>query len=202
MELPTGEIGRRYMLRAADHGRPLITATSSFDPPIPGEIAALTQSTVIPDRLLDLLESIPTSYLAVHNALLSPERRLAVESLLSKGIRTGRLRFIRSFDDILRNGLRARNDLYAVVKVEPSSRTEASEPPPASYAEYAPLWQNLPLDFRDSAYFTYRLYKVAYGRQPHLSEFLSDLQMVRQDAPFGSVDTLSIAEQASLAERW
>jgi hypothetical protein len=32
----------RYMLRAADHGRPIVTAASSFAPPIVQEIESLT----------------------------------------------------------------------------------------------------------------------------------------------------------------
>ena len=37
-----------YTLRAADHGRPLVTAVSGFGPPLQEEIQSLTHEEVIP----------------------------------------------------------------------------------------------------------------------------------------------------------
>jgi len=108
-----------YTLRAADHERPLVTAMSGFSPPIEQEIEALTHADQIPDRFIDLLESIPSSYLVVNNALLEPPNRLAIDSMLAKGLATGRLRFIRSYDE---------SDLYALVRIEPSAKSEAEAP--------------------------------------------------------------------------
>jgi hypothetical protein len=45
----------RYMLRAADHGRPIVTAAASFAPPVLEEIESLTATRPIPERFIDLL---------------------------------------------------------------------------------------------------------------------------------------------------
>jgi len=131
VEVPT-TIGKDenylYTLRAADHGRPLVTAVSGFSPPIQIELQSLTHEEIIPDRFIDLLESIPCSYLVVHNAFLEPANRLAFESVLARGIALNRVRFIRSYEG---------EDLYAILKTEPNAKSE-SQPPfpiPASAPE-------------------------------------------------------------------
>jgi len=126
VELPAGygtKWNFRYVLRAADHGRPLITAFSGFLPPLEEEIDSLTQAEVIPDRFIDLLEKIPCSYLVVHNDMLGPVNRRAIETVLSRAIARDRIRFIRSFEGA---------DLYAVSKTEPNARSEAPTPFPVS----------------------------------------------------------------------
>src|SRR5207244_12283261 len=75
VELPAGDSSTLYMLRAADHQHPLITARNSFTPPIDQEIETLTTNTPIPERLLDLLETTPASYVTMHDALMLTERR-------------------------------------------------------------------------------------------------------------------------------
>ena len=103
----------RYMLRAADHGRPIVTAAASFAPPILQEIESLTATRPIPHRFIDLLEAIPTSYLVVHNGLLSEADRTAVELILQSGVANGRLRLVH------REGEGdTSDDLYVVVKTE------------------------------------------------------------------------------------
>ena len=109
----------RYMLRAADHGRPIVTASSSFVPPIVQEIEALTLARPIPDRLIDLLESIPTSYLVIHNSLLSADGRSAIENFLTRASASGRIRYVNSYGDSM-----ASDDLFAIVKTEPTAKTE------------------------------------------------------------------------------
>jgi hypothetical protein len=118
VELPTG-IGNHnylYVLRAADHARPLINGVSGFLPAIPAAIERMSNSDPIPDRFLDLIEAIPTSYLVVHHAALPVENRKATEDLLLRGITAGRLRLV-SIDG---EG-EARHELYAVVKTEPEA---------------------------------------------------------------------------------
>jgi len=117
----------RYMLRAADHGRPIVTASSSFAPPIVEEIESLTLKRPIPDRLITLLEEIPASYLVIHNSLLSLPSRLAIESVVARGIAAGRIRFVNSYGDST-----SRDDLYAITKTEPKAQTEAPVPIQAS----------------------------------------------------------------------
>jgi hypothetical protein len=120
VELPTGGPTGNYLyvLRAADHARPLITATNSFVPPLEARIESLTHMKTIPSSLLDLLESIPASYVVVHYDTLPEDERQSIEALLANGIETGRLRFIKSYTDA------GRADLYALTKTEPQAQSE------------------------------------------------------------------------------
>jgi hypothetical protein len=124
VELPvTGWAAFYYMIRAADHEKPIVTATSSFLPPIMRRIESLSQQRPVPAELLDLLESVPASYLVIHYPYMTPEDVAATEPLLRHGLETGRLRFIRSYHD------RGRRDLYAITKTEPAAAGEAPAPP-------------------------------------------------------------------------
>lgn len=125
VELPAGEEGSNYLyvLRAADHARPLVTGVSGFVPPLEAEIETLTREHPVPERFLDLLETIPASYLIVHNGNLLPDNRAALEFVLARGTATGRLRFIRSY-----NADPLRDDLYAVTKTEPQAKSESPLP--------------------------------------------------------------------------
>jgi hypothetical protein len=111
----------RYVLRAIDHGRPIVTAVSSFSPPIVQQIESMTLMRPIPDSLLDLLEGTPASYLVVHNGLLPPDSREAIEWFIERGLASGRLRFVNSYGESP-----ATDDLYAVSKIEPNAKTEAT----------------------------------------------------------------------------
>lgn len=108
-----------YTLRAADHNRPLVTGVSGFETPISREIQALTHEEVVPDRFLDLLESIPCSYLVMHNDSMGSANQLAIEVVLARGIAAGRLLFIKSYEA---------GDLYAVTKTEPNAKSEGQPP--------------------------------------------------------------------------
>ena len=120
LELPMGDAtDHLYMLRAADHLHPLVNGKYSFVPPLQIEIEQLTKARPIPDRLLDIFESIPVSYVTVHHAFLSPDDQEAIQRFLDRGVASGRLRFIKSFDEDFSNGVRQHNDLYAVTRTEP-----------------------------------------------------------------------------------
>jgi Bacterial Ig domain len=141
VELPAGTEDHgnyRAMLRAADHGKPLVTAVSGFGSPFVSRIEEDERKAPIPDELFDFLERIPTSYLLVHDSWLSPELRGPHREWLARGMASGRLLFVKRFDG------RARNELYAVVKNEPQAKaldplpwTPAGGPlpPPALYRE-------------------------------------------------------------------
>jgi hypothetical protein len=119
VELPAGtsEHGNyRAVLRAADHRKPLVTAVSGFAAPIVQTIEEKENANPIPDDLLDFLEKIPTSYILVHDAWLSPETRGPHRKWLTRGLASGRLLFVRRFDG------RLKNDLYAVVRNEPGAK--------------------------------------------------------------------------------
>lgn len=125
VELPSGteEHGNyRAVLRAADHGKPLVTAISGFRGPMVRVIERKEREVPIPGDLLDFLEEIPTSYLLVRDSWLFPDSRLVHREWLSRGMAAGRLRFIKRFDG------RMRNELYAVVRNEPEAK--ALEPLP------------------------------------------------------------------------
>ncbi|MFI5119653.1 MAG: hypothetical protein ACHQM4_04530, partial [Thermoanaerobaculia bacterium] len=125
VELPSGteEHGNyRGILRAADHGKPLVTAVSGFLGPVVRLIERKEGQTPIPGDLLDDLEKIPTSYILVHDSWLFPASRLVHRDWLARGMAAGRLRFIKRFDG------RMRNELYAVVRNEPEAK--ALEPLP------------------------------------------------------------------------
>jgi len=116
----SAEFNHRRILRAADHGKPLITGTSGFNSPFEDQIEALTWSGPIPDKFLDLLESIPASYVIVENDHVPANRRADYDNLLARAMASSRLRFINRFD--------GHDDLYAVIKTEPEARSEAASP--------------------------------------------------------------------------
>lgn len=109
----------KYMLRAADHGRPIVTASSSYAPPLLQEIESLTLMRPIPPRLLDVLEGIPTSYLVVHKALLTPESRSAITSFIKGGVAERRLRLIHRDGDSSTG-----DELYALTRIEPLAQPD------------------------------------------------------------------------------
>ncbi|HQR44797.1 MAG TPA: hypothetical protein PK598_02120 [Thermoanaerobaculia bacterium] len=117
VELPSG--GTRgnylYVLRAADHQKPLVNAVSGFATPEVLRIEELTRRRPVPDELLDLFESIPVSYVTVREAWLLPDERGALREFLSRGAASGRLRFQGRLDE------RLGADLWAVARTEPGA---------------------------------------------------------------------------------
>lgn len=170
VELPTGGgvLPHLYMLRAADHGRPLINAVATFVPPYVSEIESLSRATPIPPALLDALEKVPTSYLVVHNPLLTPDRRTAYETFLAGALSTGRLRFIRRYGE--------GDDLYAVSKTEPGARAEGPVPFGANTREWSALVREDPANLvgvnAARSQRLYRLLLAADGRPPRYAEFM------------------------------
>ncbi len=104
-----------YVLRVADHRKPLVNATSGFGTREASRTRSLLQKRPIPDELLDLFESIPVSYVTVREAWLLPHERDVLHDFLARGVAEGRLRFQGRFDP------RVRADLYAVTKTEPDA---------------------------------------------------------------------------------
>jgi hypothetical protein len=169
--LPTGpEYNHAYMLRAADHRKPLIVGTSGFNSPQSDEIHNWTAAGTIPMGLLRLLEEIPASYVVVKNESIPPERRTNYATFLSRAVAAGRLRFVNRFD--------GRDDLYAVVKTEPDARAEASPPAELELRDWATMLDedtlNLLGQYADWSRALYRLHLVARGRMPRHAEFMQD----------------------------
>lgn len=115
--LPAGSRGNYlHTLRAADHGKPLVNAVSGFRPPLVAELEGLLAQGPIPYApLMDLLESIPVSYLAIYGAQLLPDERAQIRWFLAQGLAEKRLRFVARFD------CPARNELWAITKTAPGT---------------------------------------------------------------------------------
>ncbi len=199
--LPAGpDFNHRYMLRAADHARPLIVGTSGFNPPFEDQIELLTREQAITRQFLDLLEKIPASYLVVENNSLAPERRVEYEAFLTRAVSSGRLRFIRRFD--------GHDDLYAVTKIEPQAASE--EPMPFGETERA--WDvllgespvHLLNQFKNWSQRLYRLHKATTGRMPRFADFMPDMRAVASGVEVGLENQDPILEEnlRRFAETW
>lgn len=124
VELPSGG-GRgnyEYVLRAADHGKPLVNGVSGFEPAHVIRLEELAAQRPISDTLLDHLESIPVSYLVVHESRLDPRGRSEYHAFVARALSSDRLRFLGRFDG------RSRNDLYALAKTEPRAKGAGAPP--------------------------------------------------------------------------
>ena len=175
VELPSEEgLSRHfYMLRAVDHERPLVNATSSFLSPATIEINDATRGHPR-QSFLDLLEKIPASYLVINNDRLPPEGRADYQTFLARAVASGRLRFVNRFDDAA--------DLYAVVKTEPEARSEAALPFKLGLGQWATLIDDDPLSllgpYLNWTQELYRVMLVAEGKLPRYAEFREDAQIV------------------------
>lgn len=185
VELPAGgDLNYRYMLRAADHEKPLIVGTSGFNSPIEDKIEALTRNGAIPAELMDLLETVPTSYLVIANQSIMPERTTDYEAFLKRAIDSGRLRFIKRFD--------GHDDLYAVVKNEPDAKSEGSLPFGFTNRDWAQQIHGDPISLLGQPLSwgqrLYRVHLASSGAMPRYKEFMSDLEKIGRGVLTGSDD--------------
>lgn len=207
--LPSGveAANHRYVLRQADHQRPLITAFSGFATPIIKEFESLSQSRPIPDRFLSLLEEIPASYLVVHDWALPVESRGATRDLLARGLAAGRLRFIAAFPGTGINGNEGA-ELFAVTKTEPDAQSSGPVPdylvPHELGAEVRKDPTSLVGEFERWGFPLYRFYKVSHGRMPRFDEFMPDAESTGKGVVlFGSDWNQRLEENfRSFAESW
>jgi hypothetical protein len=118
VELPTmgPDFPLHYaMLRATDHGRPLVNAASTFISPYSRRIDELTNGPIIiTNEFLDFLEQVPTSYVVVRHRMIPPDRKKIFDDFLLEARNSGRLRLAGRYE----NG----DELYAVTKTEPEAR--------------------------------------------------------------------------------
>lgn len=110
--IPEKYSNQLYMLRAADHQKPLVNGASSFVSPMTERIFDLNASAEIPRGFLDELEGIPASYVVFHHGVTTPDKEAGFEKFFADGIAEGRLRLIGRYGPA---------DLYAVVKTEPQA---------------------------------------------------------------------------------
>jgi len=186
VELPTGGglLPHLYMLRSADHQKPLINAISTFVPPHAWEIDSLARATPISSKLLDAMEKVPTSYLVIHTSLIEPDRRAIYEAFLSVGVSSGRLRFINRYG--------SGDDLYAVVRTEPEAKAEAPLPFKLSHHELSVMIHEDPINLLvggpDRSQTLYRLYLATYGVLPRYQEFINDAETLGRGVVLESED--------------
>jgi len=203
VELPhdlAKSLPHRYMLRAADHGKPLVNASSSFVSPLTWQIQTATQLAPLSRNFMDLLEGIPASYLVIHTAELPPERRVDYEAFLAREVAAGRLRFINRFD--------SRDDLYAIVKTEPHAKSEAALP----FNSEAETWSNLikkdPVnllgEFRSWSQTVCRFSTASFAELPRYKQFVSDVEFIARNVFVGADDSQSVLEAnlRQFAQEW
>lgn len=117
-ELPAG-IGAAESVRVLDatrHHRPIVNGYSRFDPLIHKQLVAATRQSPIPFDLFDRLEQIRTSILVVHADELELSPDDPVRRWLREGVRSGRLSFVRRFDEGIHGAW-----VFALSRVEPLS---------------------------------------------------------------------------------
>jgi hypothetical protein len=178
----SGDFNHRYMLRAADHQKPLIVGTSGFISPIEDRIENLTRTGSIQMQLLDLFEAVPASYVVVENRSIATERKADYQDFLGRGVVSGRLRFINRFAGDA--------DLYAVVKTEPAARTEAPLSIDLSIRDWAARLKDDPITLLgqpiDWSQELYRIHMASSGAMPRYKEYLSDLETIGHGVVLGS----------------
>jgi hypothetical protein len=200
--LPAGvHFNHRYMLRSADHMKPMIVGISGFGSPYEDEIERNTAvAGPFPWKFMSFLESVPASYLVIENNLIEPERRVDYETFLARALNAGRLRFINRFDE--------HDDLYAVVKTEPQAKTEAALPFVPEIKEWPTLVREDPVNmlgqYRSWNQAVYRFYVASYGRMPHYAEFLPDVELIGRGVLASSVDEEPKLEDnlSQFADHW
>jgi hypothetical protein len=183
VHLPAGgDNNYRYMLRAADHKKPLIVGTSGFNSPIENKIEDLTYSGAISDELMTLMESVPTSYLVVATNAISPQRIPEYHAFLYRQLSWGRLRFINRFD--------GRDDLYAVVKNEPQTKSEAPLPFEYAMRDWASHISDDPVVLLaqplNVSQQLYLLHLVTSGTMPRYEAFKTELVEICRGVMVGS----------------
>ena len=175
VELPTGTgvLPHLYILRAADHQRPLINATSTFLPKHVVEINDLSRESPMRPELLDALERVPTSYLIIHNDLLDLAQAPAYELFLARGLASHRLRFIRRLGAA---------DVYALSKTEPEAQIEQPSGPFISLRDWAASVamspDNLAGLYLPWSQRIYRLRLVAEGKMPRYQQVIDDTKQI------------------------
>jgi hypothetical protein len=199
--LPAGvDYNTRYMLRAADHEKPLITATSGFDPPYVDQIQTMTRAGSISQQLMTVLEEIPASYLVVENELIPLERQPDFAGFLGRAVTSGRLRFINRFDE--------QHDLYAVVKTEPQTKSEAPLPDTVSVREWSALLEADPVNvlgkYQPWSEKLVRVHIASFGTLPRYADFMRDVTEIGRGVVGGDEDNqLLLAENfRHFADKW
>lgn len=129
LELPIGDRDHIYMLRAADHRQRIVNGQYSFVPQLHLEIQGLAKTRPVPDRLLDVVEGLPVSFITLHRGFVAPEDLTWLDEFIARAVAAGRLRLIKSFPAAAAEGVNQVVELYAVVKNEPQAQSETANTP-------------------------------------------------------------------------
>ncbi len=182
VELPAGnDFNDRYLLRSADHEKPMIVGRSGFNSYFEDKIESMTTAGPIQSELMDLLETIPASYLVVCNQSITSQRAEDYQAFLVKSLKQGRLRFINRFD--------GRDDLYAVVKTEPGAQTEGPLPFKLALDDWAKKLDEDPLNLLalpEESQTMYRLELATSGIMPRYSDFMANMKVAADGVLAGS----------------
>ena len=177
-----GDFNHRYVLRSADHQKPLIVGTSGFNSPIEDRIEMMTHEGALSGALMDLFESVPASYLVIENQLIVPERKPDYQAFLAGALISNRLRFINRFD--------GHSDLYAVVKTEPEATSEASLPIDLSIPDWSTKIREDPVNILGQvavwSQALYRVYLASSGSPPRYEGFIGDMEKIGRGVVIGS----------------
>jgi hypothetical protein len=182
VELPSDADASRhfYMLRAADHERPLVNATSSFVSPLTNQINRATSGR-IDGSFIDLLEQIPASYLVIHNDRMPPEQQAACDNFLVRELAAGRLRFVNRFDGAV--------DLYAIIKNEPDAQSEAPLPLHDVFIDWGTEIRRDPRNLLaqvEQSQELYRMLLTVSGKMPRYSDFMQAINDAAAQVDLGS----------------
>src|ERR1041384_7834019 len=186
VHLPSGldNNNHRYVLRQADHRRPLITAFSGFVTPTVSQIQVLSNERPIPDEFFDLLEGIPTSYLVIHDWALPSPMRDPIQEMLFRGVNSNRLRFVGTFPGTEINGNEGAQ-LFAVTKTEPEAKSDSRLPaylmPHRLATEVESDPRCLIVEFDRWSFPLYMLYHTSFHRLPRYDEFVTAAKETAKD---------------------
>jgi hypothetical protein len=200
VELPTGVGSQNYLyvLRAADHARPLVNGVSGFMTPLGAQLEAQSKARPINAGLLDLLESIPASYLTIHYAAMGGESRDAYENFLRRGVAEGRLRLVGVYGEGTK-----RKELYAVTKTEPEAQGDPAFFGNLAAREWATQLTADPVhllgQYRHESETLYRMHLAATGRLPRYEELLADARAAGRGVVPGARDEQQRLEENLLA---
>jgi hypothetical protein len=99
-----------YVLRAADHLRPLIDGSSSYEPESSRLVGTLSAERPVPPALMDHLEAQGASVVVLHEDVCEDEERAALRRFLDDQTAAGRLRHV--------DRVAPADEIWAVTKTE------------------------------------------------------------------------------------
>ena len=99
-----------YVLRAADHLRPIVDGSSSYEPESSRLVGTLSAERPVPSALMDHLEAQGASFVVLHEDLCEDEERVALRRFLDGQAAAGRLRHV--------DRVAPADEIWAVAKTE------------------------------------------------------------------------------------